>query len=39
MIPRATETPADPRHFVDPAPFTPDERGDSPVASASTVGG
>lgn len=26
---------AEPRHFVDPAPFVPDERRDSPVATAS----
>ncbi len=26
---------APPRHFVDPAPFVPDERSDSPVATAS----
>jgi peptide/nickel transport system permease protein len=35
MIPRAADASADARHFVDPAPFAPDERGDSPVASAS----
>ncbi len=34
MIPRAADASAESRHFVDPAPFAPDERGDSPVASA-----